>query len=291
MPEYAERFVTSADGLRLFARDYPAEDSPRRAPVICIHGLTRNSADFENVAPYLAALGRRIVVVDVRGRGRSDRDPQPGRYQVPTYVQDALAVLDAFEIPRAVYIGTSMGGLISMMTAAMAPQRMVACVLNDIGPVVDPAGLKRIASYVGKSGPFAAWDDLIAAVRTTQAIAYPDARPAFWAAVARRVGRENPDGSIAFDYDPAIARAFEPPKEGTPAPAPDLMPLFKALSERPVLVVRGALSDILSAEGVAAMREVNPRLQSVEVPRVGHAPMLDEPEARAALTSFLATMD
>jgi pimeloyl-ACP methyl ester carboxylesterase len=256
--------------------------------VLCIHGLTRNSADFEGVAPQMAAMGRRVVAVDVRGRGRSDRDPMPERYQPPVYVRDVVAVLDEFGIGRAVFVGTSMGGLMTMMSAVLAPERVAAGVLNDIGPIVDPRGLQRIAGYVGKSGAFASWNELIAAIKTAQSVAFPDADDPFWSVFARRVARERGDGAIEFDYDPAIARAFDPPKEGAePPPAVDLMPLFQALAARPVLVLRGALSDILSVEGVEAMRAVKPDLEVAEVPRVGHAPTLEEPAAWHALSSFL----
>ena len=285
-----ERFVASADGLKLFVRDYAAQPASRGAAVICIHGLTRNSKDFEVVAPRIAGLGRRVLAIDVRGRGRSDRDPMPERYQVGTYVKDVITVLDALEIGQAVFVGTSMGGLITMLTAAAAPERIVAGVLNDIGPVIDTRGTTRIGGYVGKSGPFDSWSDLVNAVKAMQGPLFPDAEEAFWQTHVRRVARERSDGKIEFDYDPAIARAFDPPKEPAPAPV-DLMPYFNALAVRPVLVVRGATSDILAPEGVEAMRAAKPDLEAAEVPRVGHAPTLEEPAAWAALAGFLARVD
>jgi pimeloyl-ACP methyl ester carboxylesterase len=252
--------------------------------------LTRNSSDFEALAPKIAALGRRVVAIDVRGRGKSDRDPAPERYQPSTYVQDALSILDALEIERAVFIGTSMGGLMTMIAAVTAPQRISAAVLNDIGPVVDSRGLQRIASYVGKGGAFESWSELIEAIKEVQAAIFPDAGEEFWITFARRVARERDDGKIEFDYDPSIARAFEPGTTGSAVP-PDLLPLFSALAARPVLVIRGSLSDILAPGGIEAMRAVKPDLKIAEVPRVGHAPTLDEPTAWEAISAFLAQVE
>ena len=278
---YTERFVSIRDRLRLFVRDYAAEG--RTTPVFCIHGLTRNSADFEDVAPFMAAQGHRVLAIDVRGRGRSDYDRVPSRYRADVYTDDVLQVLDALEVGPAVFVGTSMGGIITMLVAAKAPQRIAGAVLNDIGPVVDPAGVARIASYVGKTMSFASWDALADAIRASQALAFPDTGPAFWQAFARRVAEEQ-DGRIVFSYDPAIAQAFI---ATSGVPAPDMRPLFAALRDKPVLVVRGALSDILAPGGVEAMRQIKPDLDYVEVPRVGHAPTLDEPEVRQALSRFL----
>src|SRR5262245_40169020 len=174
MSLYAERFVTSNDGLKLYARDYPAHGGERGTPVLCIHGLTRNSADFESIAPRLAGKGRRVVAIDVRGRGKSEHDPKPERYQAPTYVGDVLTILATLDIKRAVFIGTSMGGLITMITAAMAGDRVHAAVLNDIGPIVDPRGIERIRSYAGKTGAFDTWDGLVARLKALQGPMFPD---------------------------------------------------------------------------------------------------------------------
>lgn len=284
MADYVERFVVLPDGITLFVREYPAYGPQAGSAVLCLHGLTRNSADFEGVAPRLAAQGRRVLALDVRGRGRSDRDPEPVRYRPDVYAMDVQRVLDSLGIDRAVFIGTSMGGLITMLTALAAPSRISAAVLNDIGPVLNPAGLARIAGYVGKTGPYGSWQQIAEAIRATQAIAFPEANDAFWETFARRVARQAADGSIAFAYDPAIAQAFAAPPAG---PAPDLMEAFRALGEKPVLVVRGALSDILAPEGLDAMRAAKPDLQIAEIPRVGHAPTLEEEEAASAIERFL----
>lgn len=281
---YQERFVEVPDGLKVFLRDYPAEGGERGLPVICLHGLTRNSADFEVVAPRMAALGRRVLAFDVRGRGRSDRDPVPARYIPPTYVGDVVFAMNSLALERAIFVGTSMGGLMTMLAAVMAPGRVAGAVLNDVGPVLNTSGLTRIAQYVGKTPPQASWEDLIALIKASQSAAFPDADEAFWSAFARRTGRTLPDGRVAFDYDPAIAQIFEQPQ----AAAPDLTPVFKALAPVSTLVVHGVLSDILLPEGIAVMKAVKPDLDVAEVPRVGHAPTLEEPAAWQAIEGFLA---
>jgi len=283
---YQERFIAVPDGLNIFVRDYAPVGAARGVPVICLHGLTRNSADFEIVSPRIAALGRRVLAFDVRGRGRSDRDPKPERYAAPVYAMDVVHTMGALGVERAVFIGTSMGGLITMMLNVMAPGKVAAAVLNDIGPVVDTSGLSRIASYVGKTPPQASWAALQALVRGTVGATFPDADERFWEVMTRRVGRELPDGRVEFDYDPAIANAFA--AASPDAPLPDLKPLFQALAAVPILVVHGETSDILRPEGIAVMRTLKPDLEVADVPRIGHAPMLDEPQAWDAMARFFA---
>src|SRR5262249_22310322 len=153
-------------------------------------------------------------------------------YRPDVYVQDVLHVLDQMDIPRAVFVGTSMGGIITMLAAAVSRERIAAAALNDIGPVINPAGIARIASYVGKTMSFESWDAIIAAIKAAQGAAFPDADDMFWKIFARRVARELPDGRVAFAYDPAIANAFAQ----TPSnPPPDMTPLFTALAAVPVL--------------------------------------------------------
>lgn len=285
---FEQRIVSTADGLNLFVRDYGPRGDVRGLPVLCLHGLTRNSADFESIAPRIAEMGRRVIAPDVRGRGRSEYDPVPARYQPPLYVQDTLRILDTLGIARAVFLGTSMGGLMTMLVAAFAPARIGAAILNDIGPVIDPRGLVRIGAYLGKAGDFSSWDELIANIKATQGAAFPGADDAFWHTFAHRVAKVLPNGRIAFAYDPAIATTFAPPGD---TPPPSLLPYFTALAGKPVLSLRGALSDLLSPEGVDAMRAIKPDLVAVEVPRVGHAPTLDEPTAWNAIAEFLRKVD
>ncbi len=287
---FEERIFATVDGLALYARDYPALQPATGAPVVCLHGLTRNSRDFAIIAPRIAACGRRVIVPDMRGRGKSANDPDPAHYVPAVYAQDVIAMLDKLEIKQAVFIGTSMGGIIAMAIAALAPDRIVAAVLNDVGPKLSPEGIARIASYVGVTRPVAHWGEAAAAVRAIAGAAYPERLEdsAFWDAFARRTFRERDDGLIETDYDPHIALAFAAAGD---APPPDMTPLFQALATKPVLSVRGAISDLLSAETVAEMRALKPDLDSVEVADIGHAPMLDEPEAWDALLGFLAKVD
>jgi pimeloyl-ACP methyl ester carboxylesterase len=285
--DFAEHRIATEDGPRVHARDYAA-DASHRLPVVCLHGLTRNAADFEAVAPRIATLGRRVIVIDARGRGKSDNDPEPARYRPDTYVGDVVRVLDTLNVPRAVFLGTSMGGIMTMLAAVVAPTRIAAAILNDIGPEVDPKGVARIAAYVGKSGPFGSWAEMVAAVKASQGAMFPHGDDAFWRTFAQRVARERDDGRVEFAYDPAIAQAFAAPPA---SPPPSMLPLFEALARVPVLVVRGAASDILAADGVEAMRRIKPDLVYAEVPDIGHAPTLEEHEAWDAIAKFLSNVE
>ena len=283
---FTDRRWTS-DELSLYARDYAGAEGAALLPVIAIHGLTRNSADFGTVAPLIAATGRRVLALDVRGRGRSDRAADPMTYQPPVYAKDVLALLDQAGVGRAVFLGTSMGGLITMAATAMAPDRVAAALLNDIGPEVAPEGLARIASYTGQTVEIRSWDDAADYARRTNGAALPHYGPDDWLAFARRVFREGPDGVPVLDYDPDITVPMR--AAGKDALVPDLWPAFRNLAEgRKLLLVRGATSDLLSSDIAGRMREAAPEMKFVEVPGVGHAPMLDEPAARDAILDFLS---
>lgn len=287
MVEPVSRWWTSRDGLRLHARDYAGAEGPARLPVICIHGLTRNSRDFENVAPYIAATGRRVLALDVRGRGLSDRDPRPMRYVPPTYARDVMGLMDDLGIARAVFVGTSMGGLITMALAFFRPRAIAAAVLNDVGPEVSPVGLGRIAAYVGRqTAPVSNWDEARAYVKGLNEAAFPGRDDAFWDAFARRAFREQ-DGRPVLDYDPDISVPIR--AAGPKALTPNLWPFFNKLARRgPMLLVRGETSDLLDPAVAQKMRRKAPKMGYAEVPGVGHAPMLDEPEAKTAILGFLA---
>lgn len=285
---YEERIIATVDNLALYARDYPPLLPETGLPVICLHGLTRNARDFEVIAPRIAALGRRVVAPDMRGRGQSANDPDPAHYVPAVYAQDVLKLMDSLEIPKAVFIGTSMGGLIMMVLAALAPDRIAASVLNDVGPKLSAAGLARIATYVGRAQPVDSWAAAAEAVRSRYGAAFPGREDddALWMTYAKRTFRQRDDGKLEADYDPHIALAFT--DFDADAPAPDLTPFFTALSAKPMLSVRGAVSDILVEEGVEHMRAINPKLETATVENVGHAPLLDEPDAWDAILDFLA---
>ena len=288
MTDFADRWWRSEDGLRLYARDYAGAAGEAKLPVIAIHGLTRNSADFAAVAPMISATGRRVLAVDVRGRARSDRAADPMTYQPVQYARDMLALMDQAGIARAAFLGTSMGGLITMALTAIAPDRIAAAILNDVGPEVSLVGLTRIAAYAGQPVDTPTWDDAVAYVRKHNAIALPHYTDADWDAFARRVFREGPDGPV-LDYDPDIAVPIR--AAGQAALVPDLWGDFERLATgRPTLLIRGATSDLLDAEIAGRMRARAPEMGYVEVPDVGHAPMLDEPTAEAAILAFLGAV-
>jgi pimeloyl-ACP methyl ester carboxylesterase len=277
---YADRFFATRDGLRLHYRDYPG--STDRPPLLCLHGLTRNARDFAAFAERYSPRFR-VIVLDFRGRGASDYDPVPARYNPLTYAADVIGLLDQLDIREAVFVGTSLGGLVTMTIAATAPERIAASILNDVGPELDRAGLDRILAYLAQTADFGSWDEAAAALEQRHSGAFPKYRHDDWLAMARRNCREA-GGRILFDYDPAIAEPF---RTTGPLPRVDLWPLFRALAGKPLLIVRGALSELLSAATAARMREAAPRAHFVEVADVGHAPMLDEPEAVAAIDHFL----
>ena len=284
MTEYSEHFHTAPDGVKTYYRRYPGHDAESKTPVICLHGLTRNSRDFEEVAPRIAAAGHDVIAIDVRGRGKSDHDPNPDNYNPGLYVQDVIGVLDKAGWDEAIFVGTSMGGLMTMIHASLQPDRIKAVVLNDIGPELDPRGLKRIQGYVGGVGPFKSWDEAANTVRTINGVAFPnETGQDFWIAFAKRVCRETESSEIVFDYDKNISK---PVQSGDVAP-PDLWPFFDALAAKPILLIRGALTDLLSEATVQEMARRSPSMIRVEIANVGHAPLLTEPDARDAIDAFL----
>ena len=284
MSHMTERWFESADGLRLYYRDY-APEAPGRLPVLCLPGLTRNSRDFEHVALRLRRE-RRVLCADLRGRGRSQHDPNWQNYHPGTYLGDIGRLLEHAGVERCIFFGTSLGGILTMLTAATQPQRIAAAILNDIGPEVDPAGLARIASYVGRYPPARTWPEAVATVRSTYEIALPDLTDEQWADYARR-SYSDVDGVPRLDMDPNIGEAV---RAAPAAAAPDLWSVFAALASVPTLVLRGASSDILSSATLERMQAAKPDLARVEVPNRGHVPLLDEPEAVAAIDTFLARL-
>lgn len=284
---YADRRWTSPDGLSLYARDYAPADGPARLPVIAIHGLTRNSADFEVIAALIAQSGRRVLAVDVRGRGQSDRAPDPMTYTPDIYARDVVALMEQLGIEKAVFLGTSMGGLITMALTALKPKAIAAAILNDVGPELAPEGLARIAAYTGQPVVIETWADAAAYAKRINETALPHYTDADWAAFARRTFREGTEGAPVLDYDPDISAPIK--AAGAKALIPNLWPYFRALArKKPTLLLRGATSDLLSPAIVAKMRKAAPALAYAEVSGVGHAPMLDEAESRAAIFEFLA---
>ena len=285
MEHYADTYHASADGLRLYARDYagPRDDAQ---VLLCLPGLTRNSKDFDALATHLSARYR-VLCPDLRGRGRSARDPDPGHYRPDVYGGDIFGLLDALRIDKFGVIGTSLGALMAMGMNALAPQRVTRVVLNDAGPELDPRGLARIASYVGKlAEPMTSWAEAARRMAANYGASYPDFTPADWDAYARASCYRDVDGIVRFDYDPDIAQGL-----ANGSATPDLWPVFDLLAGKPALVLRGGISDLLAPATVTKMCARLPTLRAATIPLHGHAPTLDEPVARAAIDEFLDASD
>jgi len=282
---FVDRYCRAPDGLRLHYRDYPGPEAG--TPALCIPGLTRNCRDFEDLAPRLAR-SRRVLAVDLRGRGGSDRDPDWSHYQPAVYLGDLEALLTDAGAPRVVVIGTSLGGIMGMVLAAHLPGAIAGLVLNDIGPELGAEGLARVNAYAGTIQPVRRWEEAAAQVRGVMAHAMPGFPDTDWIRVARRMYREAPDGTLVPDMDPGIATAL---RSGPSADAASLWKVFEAVHPVPVAVLRGEISDLLLPETVQRMCEAKPDLISVVVPRRGHVPLLDEPESLDAIDRVLAAVD
>ena len=283
--EFSEASWQSPDGLELYFRDY-AGNGTGKLPVLCLHGLTRNSRDFENLAPHIASLGHRVIVPDMRGRGQSAYAEDSATYAVPTYIGDVMALLEQEKIERFVSVGTSMGGIMTMIMAQSAPQKIAAAVINDIGPVVDPEGIAKIRTYLGKGGSFPTWMHAARSLEEVHGASHPGFDTQDWIAMAKRSMTLCNNGRIAFDYDMKIAEPFNE-VDDTAVP-PDMWPGFEALADKPLLIVRGEISAILSAETLAEMQRRAPDADTVVVPNAGHAPTLDEPEVMSAIEALLS---
>jgi pimeloyl-ACP methyl ester carboxylesterase len=278
-------WFTSPDGLRLYARD--SGTSSTLTPVLCLSGLTRNSKDFAPIFDRHAA-SRRIIAMDYRGRGRSQyADWQT--YRPDVELTDAIALLDHLAIPRLAVIGTSRGGLIAMVMAAQHKHRMAGVLLNDVGPVLDVAGLLRIRGYLGKTPPMQSWDDAVAALKRTN-LGFESLTPDEWLHYTRTVFRDQ-DGRPAMDYDPELARSFPLAKVLSSKKLPALWNLFDLLTDLPVSVLRGEHSDLLSAATYAEMADHHPTLDATTVKDRGHVPFLTEPESVAAIDRWLRKID
>ncbi len=282
------RYRSGCGRLELFARLYGDANGGDGPTLLLMHGLTRNSADFEPLVEHLAPRYR-LVVPDQRGRGLSDYDSDPENYRPDVYAADMFALLDGLGIARVGLVGTSMGGLIAMVMAVTQPDRVAGIVLNDVGPQIEAAGLARIQGYVGPMQDAASWKEAAARCAAVNAEALPDFGPQDWLAFARRTCCPAPEGHIRFAYDPAIAQSTQGAQPATLPP--DLWPLWDALAAVPVLVLRGAHSDLLAAATVTRMaKQHSGPFTAVDVPGRGHAPILDEPAALSAINAFLPSL-
>ncbi|HEY0447031.1 MAG TPA: alpha/beta hydrolase [Allosphingosinicella sp.] len=281
MASWSDGYWWSNDGLRLHYRDYAGPgDLP---PIVCIPGLTRNARDFEGVAARLAGAWR-VICVELRGRGDSGYAKDPMSYVPLTYLQDMEGLVRELGLERFILFGTSLGGMITMLMASSDKSRLAGALLNDIGPVLEPRGLDHIRAYVGRSQSWPTWLHAARFLAEVQHDRYPNWPLDQWLVYAKRLCKLTPGGRIVFDYDMRIAEPFKLPEGATGF---DLWRAYDGLSGVPSLLLRGELSDLLSAETAARMAEANPALEVVAVPGVGHAPTLDEPEAAAAIDRLL----
>lgn len=286
MAKWSDGYWMSNDGLRLHYRDYPgsaAAGDNARPPIICIPGLTRNARDFEGVAERLSPAWR-LICVDLRGRGESGHAKDPMSYTPLTYLQDLGTLIAELKLDRFILFGTSLGGLLTMLLALNGKERIAGALINDIGPVIDVSGLNRIKSYVGRSQSWPTWLHAARYFNDMLGDVYPKWSLDQWLIFARRVCKLSSGGRIMFDYDMRIAEPFK-----TPGGDIDFDPwtAFRSLSGIPLLVVRGEISDLLTADTVAKMQAEMPQMESVTVPNVGHAPTLDEPEVVEATQRLL----
>ncbi len=288
---FVERRWQTPDGLSLYGRDYAGgAEAAEHLPVVCLHGLTRNSRDFESIAAHVAGGGfagggRRVLALDMRGRGQSERDPAE-QYDVATYVRDVTGWMEALAMPRAVFIGTSMGGLITIELGAQHPEKVAAAVINDIGPQLSMVGLGRIAGYVGQGAPLPDWQAAADACARMNADVFAHYGAEQWMGMARRLFREE-GGQVVLDYDPAIARAL-----ARIVADPDPWGKWHGFADaRPVLLLRGTVTDLLDLDVAEAMVAGKPQARLAPVAGVGHAPVMDEPDAVAAIERFLANVD
>jgi pimeloyl-ACP methyl ester carboxylesterase len=287
--QYQDGWWVADDGVRLHYRDYTRSGARSGAepksmlPVLCIPGLTRNARDFAHVADQMSGE-RRVIIVELRGRGESGSASLPTSYGPQTYLSDLEALLKQIKVKRFVAIGTSLGGIMTMLLAAAKPGRVAGALLNDVGPVIEEAGLDRIRAYVGKSQNWPTWIHAARDLANAQRAIYPDYDLTQWLTLAKRLYRLTPAGRIVPDYDMKIA---EPMRQVPPQPAADLWPAFDALGSVPLTILRGGLSDILSAATAKDMVKRHPGAKLVTLPRVGHAPALDEPVAVKAIEALL----
>lgn len=283
-------FVSAQDGLRLHVRAHGARTN-RALPVVCLPGLARTTADFDTLALALASdreRPRRVLALDYRGRGKSDYDRKAANYNLPVELADVLSVLTALDVGRAAFVGTSRGGILTMLLAVARPTAIAGCVLNDIGPVIDLEGLVRIKSYVGKLPQLSSFPAAADALRRRFANQFPKWSGDDWLTFARQTFKDA-GGRLVPDYDPKLATILE--AIGPAQPLPTLWKEFDALGRVPVMVIRGANSDILSQATVEAMRERRRALEVVEVPDEGHAPRLAGSLTLGRIAAFIASCD
>jgi len=277
---WEDRFWNSDDGLKLHYRDYPGDGA--KTPIICIPGLTRNARDFAHLGPWLNGK-RRILMVDLRGRGLSEYAKDSSSYNPKTYFQDISKLLDELEIASAIFMGTSLGGIITMVTASRRPELIAGAVLNDIGPELDTQGLARIGNYVGQNKSFETWMHVARELADKDRDIHPGYDLQNWVECAKKRYKINKNGRITPDYDLKIAEPFDRKGGGNEA----LWAALEKLKDKPVLILRGALSDLFTDNIAKKMVKALNKAEYVTVDHVGHAPSLEEPQALKAIDRLI----
>lgn len=285
---FTEKFYGSTDGLRLYARNYqPTGANPDRLPVVCLPGLTRNARDFHELALILsrdAAFPRRVIALDYRGRGLSDRDGNKANYNLAVECGDVIAACAAFGVDRAIFIGTSRGGLILHLLAAMKPELLAGVIFNDIGPVIEPAGLMAIRNYLNRERKPRSWSEVVDILKENHGAAFSALGLTDWEGMAHAIYREQ-NGVPVADYDPAIAEQMKTIDFSNPLP--DLWSQFESLGSIPLLVIKGENSNLLSQQTVDEMAKRHTGMMKITAKSQGHAPLLHLGDIPEAIRTFI----
>ncbi len=280
---YVEKYYSSHDGLKLYYRDYNQGNSDK-LPLLCLHGLTRNAKDFDKFARHFSQH-RRVIALDMRGRGQSEYDPNYKNYQIPVYAQDVQTFLKHENLEQIIAVGTSMGGLISMAIGASMPDIFKAIILNDIGPEIDPVGIERISGFVGNGVVLQDWQQAINGMKVLCGNLFPDYGLDDWETFTQNTFRERKDGTVVADYDQTIGNAM---REVDDSVVPvDLWAIFSSLSPISVMTLRGENSDILSNETLEKMAEIHPKLTKLTIKDRAHTPDLTEDISLSEISKFI----
>ena len=289
--QFRDVFCQSADGLKLHAKVIGPDDS-KALPVLCLPGLTRTTDDFDDIARAIAtspSAPRKVVAIDYRGRGLSDYDPDPAKYAVPVELGDVLAIAASLGISRAILLGTSRGGLISMAMAAAQPKLLAGVILNDIGPALEIDGLMKIKGYIANPPPRKTWDEAAHGLKELFGTVFPSLTDDEWTAWARRAFREKAGGGLERTYDLKISHTLDGLDPSNPLP--QVWELFDAMAGVPLMLIHGALSDLLSVQGVKDMVTRRPDIDLVTVADQGHAPLLADKPTMDRIVAFCARCD
>ena len=281
---FEECHLKAADGVRLYYRDYPSAAS--RPPVLCLPGLTRNSRDFEPLATWISKT-RRVICPDLRGRGKSQYDPEWRNYHPGQYAADLWQLLDTLRLDEVVVIGTSLGGWMAMLLNHQKPGRIAGAVMNDIGPEADPNGIARVVATAGLLDIVGSLAEAIEQAKSVYSIAFPDWSEQQWQVYTETTYRQLDDGRFDLNFDRNIGHAA---REGVSGLDTEPWTMFGDLANVPTLLIHGVLSDILTGPIIDKMRQHKPDLQIVTVRDRGHAPLLDEQEAVDAIETFLESV-